>query len=560
MSDHLVLAEEPALSHDQTPLLITNQLPPPPPPRPPPPPPRPQQQGDGDTQLDETLQRLDTFLTLLGFNQSNALKVCLSWAVFALIGVALPVAILELSSNSCSGCETYQIKDFELDIVASQACLAAVSLLCLSHNLRKYGLRKFLFVDRFEFLIPGSRFHNTLPKLNCNESYNYLETAPEDAIRLLVLWVLPCFILKTAREVIRILYVRRESWWQSLAILVGLLVSWTYIMTIFLSACILFHMICYLQIIHFEDYGKFLERESDVLVFIEEHTRLRHHLSKISHRFRIYLVLEFLVVTASQFMTLFQTTGYSGIITFINGGDFAVSSIIQVVGITLCLNAAAKISHRAQGIASIASRWHAVATCSSTDASRLTSSSSVGNFAAAYPLGSLQMSNSESDLDSVDHIALPTNTQLASYTSSYHRRQAFVMYLQTNPGGITIFGWTVDRGLINTIFFIELSLVLFVLGKTIIFASKHGAAISVWEGHWIPNNIHPPVAIQHSLTFPEIMGSHSERTLIKFLFSPEAASKIRAIHIPKCDFEDQTGRFELAMDYRVISVPWIDVD
>lgn len=43
-----------------------------------------------------------------------------------------------------------------------------------------------------------------------------------------------------------------------------------------------------------------------------------------------------------------------------------------------------------------------------------------------------------------------------------------VMYLQANPGGITIFGWTVDRALINTIFFIELSLVTFVLGKTIV--------------------------------------------------------------------------------------------
>ncbi|KAK0608601.1 hypothetical protein LWI29_033176 [Acer saccharum] len=49
---------------------------------------------------------------------------------------------------------------------------------------------------------------------------------------------------------------------------------------------------------------------------------LRYHLFKISHRFRIYLLLEFLVVTASQCMTIFQTTGYTGIITFINGGDF----------------------------------------------------------------------------------------------------------------------------------------------------------------------------------------------------------------------------------------------
>lgn len=47
-----------------------------------------------------------------------------------------------------------------------------------------------------------------------------------------------------------------------------------------------------------------------------------------------------------------------------------------------------------------------------------------------------------------------------------------VLYLQMNPGGITIFGWTVDRHLINTIFFIELSLVTFVLGRTVVFTSE----------------------------------------------------------------------------------------
>lgn len=47
-----------------------------------------------------------------------------------------------------------------------------------------------------------------------------------------------------------------------------------------------------------------------------------------------------------------------------------------------------------------------------------------------------------------------------------------LMYLQNNPGGITIFGWTVDRGLINTIFFIELTVVTFILGKTIAFTGQ----------------------------------------------------------------------------------------
>ncbi|KAF7839803.1 uncharacterized protein G2W53_008285 [Senna tora] len=177
-----------------------------------------------------------------------------------------------------------------------------------------------------------------------------------------------------------------------------------------------------------------------MLVFMEEHIRLRYHLSKISHRFRIYLLLEFLVVTASQFVTLLQITVYGGIITFTNGGDFVVSTLVQVVGIIVCLHAATRISHRAQNIVSVASRWHALATCTSSDASQLRNSVSVGNLEAANHLNSLYLDYSESDLESLDYYSMPSNTQLASFMSSHHRRQAFVMYLQANPGGITIFG------------------------------------------------------------------------------------------------------------------------
>ncbi|XP_015894375.1 uncharacterized protein LOC107428365 isoform X1 [Ziziphus jujuba] len=415
---------------------------------------RGEEENDG-TPLDQILQRLENFLTFLGFNQTSWLRFSLSWIAFLLIGVLLPVLVLELTN--CSGCEAYQIKDFELDIVASQACLAAVSLLCLSHNLRKYGIRRFLFVDRHSGYM--LRFRD-----------DYIKEI-SGSLRLLVLWALPCFLLKLVREIMRMVFVDHDSWWLSIAILLALVISWTYVSTISLSASILFHLVCHLQVIHFEDYGKLLERESDVLVFIEEHIRLRYHLSKISHRFRIFLVLQFLVVTASQFVTLFQVTGYGGIITLVNGGDFAVSSIVQVVGIILCLHAATRISHRAQAIASIASRWHAMLTCSS-DTSQHRSSNGVGSLEAVHALNSLAVNYSESDLESLDYIAMPTNTQLASYLSSYHRRQAFVMYLQANPGGITIFGWTVDRGLINTIFFIELTLITFLLGKTIIFTSE----------------------------------------------------------------------------------------
>ncbi|KAJ0047992.1 hypothetical protein Pint_15655 [Pistacia integerrima] len=418
----------------------------------------PLQQEDvevNDTQLSKSLDRLETFLRIFGFCQYSFLSFSLSWFCFLLLGVALPLFIIQLSY--CSNCEKYEIENFELEILISQSLVAAISLLCVSHNLRKYGVRKFLFVD-------GQHGHLT------EFRREYIQKI-HGFFKLLGVWILPCFLLKAAREVIHIVYAH-QSWWQSVGIVVALLVSWTYSAIIYLSGSLLFHLVCNLQVIHFENYGKLLERDLDVSVYIKEHVRLKHHLSKISHRFRIYLLLEFLVVTATQFMSLLETTGNYGIINFINGGDFAVACIVELVGIVICLHAAAKISHRAQGLGSVASRWHASITCSSDGASQLGISSNVGSLEAANPLSSIPISYSESDLESGDHVPVATNTQLASYMTMYHKRQAFVTYLQSNSGGATIFGWTIDRALINTIFFIELTVVLFVLGKTITFTTK----------------------------------------------------------------------------------------
>ncbi|XP_040862896.1 uncharacterized protein [Glycine max] len=256
-------------------------------------------------------------------------------------------------------------------------------------------------------------------------------------------------MISTAREITHLAFVEHGSLWPSIAVLLALIVSWTYVSAISLSACVLFHLVCSLQLVHFDDYRKLLQREYDALVFMEEHIRLRFQLSKISHRFRIYLLLQFLVVTASQFVTLLPVSGFGGALTFISGGDFAVFTLVKVVGIIIVLHAATKISLRAQGIVSLASRWHALVTCTS-DPSKLRYCASTGSLEAAKHLNSIFLDYSESDLDSSDYIVVPSNTQLASYMSSHHKRQAFVMYLQTNAGGISIFGWTVDRSLVNT--------------------------------------------------------------------------------------------------------------
>lgn len=47
-----------------------------------------------------------------------------------------------------------------------------------------------------------------------------------------------------------------------------------------------------------------------------------------------------------------------------------------------------------------------------------------------------------------------------------------MLYLLANPGGITIFGFVVDRAFLNTILMLELTLVLFVLSKTVVIPGK----------------------------------------------------------------------------------------
>lgn len=62
------------------------------------------------------------------------------------------------------------------------------------------------------------------------------------------------------------------------------------------------------------------------------------------------------------------------------------------------------------------------------------------------------------------------SSQCLSFVSSLHTIS--VLYLLANPGGITIFGWIVDRAFLNTILMLELTLVLFVLSKTVVIPAK----------------------------------------------------------------------------------------
>ncbi|GJV47845.1 RNA-directed DNA polymerase, eukaryota, reverse transcriptase zinc-binding domain protein [Tanacetum coccineum] len=265
-----------------------------------------------------------------------------------------------------------RIKGFELVVVSFHACLAAVALLCLSHNLRKHGVRKFLFVDQYHGHV--QRFSKDyVLKIDTKKRFKGTMSPGGNLLakRALVIWFLPCLILKIAREVVRMMYRHHESWWQSFG--------------------------CFN---HFNRFKDLRDRDFSIILF-----------SLPS------------VVTSNQFATLFQITEFRDKVTFINGGDFAVSSIAQVVGVILCLNVAANISHRAQGIAALASRWHTLASCGTDDRSHMRFSHSKGILEAGSSL--MRSVSSENDMEAMNYAPLPTNAQLTSYLSSYHRRQSF---------------------------------------------------------------------------------------------------------------------------------------
>jgi len=146
-----------------------------------------------------------------------------------------------------------------------------------------------------------------------------------------------------------------------------------------------------------------------------------------------------------------------------------VCSAVQLAGFLLCLLGAAKITHRAQGTVSVATRWHAFATCTS--------------YGASYPqtenLPSSPPAHEESSLNPFTCIDSASDSESSEVffmfpskdaSAAFEIRQAFVTYLQHNNGGITMFGFVLDRGFLYTLFAFEFSLVMWILSEVTVFS------------------------------------------------------------------------------------------
>lgn len=104
----------------------------------------------------------------------------------------------------------------------------------------------------------------------------------------------------------------------------GNVLAWLYKSTVFLFVCVLFRLLCSLQLLRLREYIKLVEGTTDVLVILQEHLRIREQLSIISHRFRVFLVLSIFLITFSQLYSLLVISDSQDTLHFMSAGDLLV--------------------------------------------------------------------------------------------------------------------------------------------------------------------------------------------------------------------------------------------
>ncbi|KAM7525262.1 hypothetical protein LguiA_015164 [Lonicera macranthoides] len=394
------------------------------------------------------------FLMWVFLDQSSLWWAGLSWSIFFLLAVGVP--LLSHFVFQCSNCEETHRRPYDDIVQLSLSIFSLLSFISLSSFTRKYGLRKFLFLDKLCDVSQKVRQGYTLQL--------------HKSMKLLCAFVLPIFVADSIYKI----------WWfisggneipyfynmylsHTIACLLQMC-SWLYRTSTFFFVCVLFRLICYLQILRLEDFAQVFEKESDVGLILIEHLTIRRNLRIISHRFRGFILSTLILVTASQFVSLLVTTKPGSDINIFTGGVLALCSITLVTGLFICLRSAAKITHRAQAVTSLAAKWHICATINSFDDLEEENPTTQITSTEVYPISAGSESEEGDGDDELDNTNM---VPIHVHTISYQKRQALVTYFENNRSGITVFGFMLDRTSLHTIFAIQLSLTLWLLNKTI---------------------------------------------------------------------------------------------
>lgn len=408
----------------------------------------------------DELHSFRSWLRWMCVDQSTPTTAFLSWFVFVLFAIVVPC--LSHFFLACEDCDSRHSRPYDTVVQLSLSGVSVLSFVCLSGFVRRYGLRRFLFFDKLvhESEIVRQGYTNQLNR----------------SLQILLSIVLPCFAAEAAYKI----------WWYSsggthipflgnvvlsdtIACILELC-SWLYRTTVFFLVCVLFRLICYLQILRLQDFAKVFKEDCDVESVLTEHLRIRRQLRTISHRYRAFISCALIIITASQFASLLDTTRSTADLNIYKTGELALCSVSLLAGLLILLRSATRITHKAQSVTCLATKWHAFATIDPHDITDSETPVARGNN-QVFP----ETTEDGSDADDVgdEEDELDNSKLVPSYaynTLSFQKRQALVTYFENNRAGITIYGFMVDRSTIHSIFGVELALVLWLLGKTIGFS------------------------------------------------------------------------------------------
>lgn len=94
----------------------------------------------------DELQSFRSCLRWLCVDQSNSCRAFISWTVFFVLAIVVPA--LSHFVLSCPNCDKGHRRPYDKTVQLSLTVIAALSFICLSAFVRRYGLRRFLFLDK----------------------------------------------------------------------------------------------------------------------------------------------------------------------------------------------------------------------------------------------------------------------------------------------------------------------------------------------------------------------------------------------------------------------------
>jgi hypothetical protein len=204
-------------------------------------------------------------------------------------------------------------RPYDGQVQVSLTLAAALAHLSLASLLR-VGLRRLLCIDRLRHDSDAVRAGYTAQLAR--------------SFRVLACFLVPCSLADAAYKAYWYWDAApfRSPWWNAAACALDV-ASWVYRTAVFFMICVLFRVICYLQVLRMVGFAREFGRFADVAVVLEHHRRIRDQLRRISHRYRRFIIFCLVLVTASQFCALLATTRPHAQINLATAGELAVSTL-----------------------------------------------------------------------------------------------------------------------------------------------------------------------------------------------------------------------------------------